>query len=391
MAKPAWLTTSDVVVPVGVVGIAVLGLALARPDPAEFRAADVLAYAAAVAQGVPLVARRHHPLPVLVVVWSATVLFVALRYPPVTSSLLGLVVAVHAVTAYATVPDRVRVAGVAGLAVAVAVVAVVAVTSGYSVAEGTAMVLLFVTAAVIGDRARTRRRYVAALEDRARILERERETQREAAAAAERTRIARELHDVIAHGVSVMVLHATGAREVIDRDPGAARRSLELIAHTGREALHELRTVVGALRTEGRAEEREPQQGLGQLDALVQRTAAAGLAVSVVVEGEPVPLRPAVDLSAYRIVQEALANTLKHAGASTAEVVIRYGEGCLVLHVTDDGTAGPSVGRSVPGGGLGLVGMGERVAMLGGRLETGRRSGEGFEVLAVLPTDGDAS
>lgn len=244
------------------------------------------------------------------------------------------------------------------------------------------MFLLFVTAWVMGDRARTKRQYLETLEDRAQLLERERETEVEAAAAAERTRIARELHDVIAHGVSVIVLHARGARELLDQDPAATRRSLELIEHTGREALGELRTVVGALRTDGRRDALEPQPGLLHLRELVRRTEEAGLAVTVTVEGQVSPLPLAVDLSAYRIVQEALANTLKHSTARNADVVVRYGDDHLLIQVTDAGTRRES---SEPGGGHGIVGMRERVALLNGHIETGPRPEGGYEVLAVLP------
>jgi signal transduction histidine kinase len=223
----------------------------------------------------------------------------------------------------------------AGLVVALVVVAAAA---GYGGADATVLLLLFVTAWVMGDRVRTKRHYLEALEERAQLLERERETQVEAAAAAERTRIARELHDVIAHGVSVIVLHARGAKEVMNQDPSATRRSLELIEHTGREALDELRTVVGTLRTDGRGDPLEPQPGLLHLPELLRRTKEAGLTVSVTVDGQVTPLPSTIDLSAYRIVQEALANTLKHSTVTTADVLLRYGKDHLLVQVTDGGT-----------------------------------------------------
>jgi signal transduction histidine kinase len=380
VAKRARWTSWDLLVPVGVVVLGVAGVFLAPPHQPGWRDRDALAVVLTLAQGAPLVLRRRLPLPVLAVVWSATAAFFAFRFPPVTSALAGLAVATYAVAAYDTSQGK-PLPAAATVVLDTGLIAI-AVLTGYGATEATVMVLLFVMAWVLGDRARTRRQYLEALEERARLLERERETQVEAAAAAERTRIARELHDVIAHGVSVIVLHARGAKEVIERDPGASRRSLELIEHTGREALQELRTVVGALRGDGSKDPLEPQPGLAHMEELVRRTEEAGLGVSVTVEGQVSPLPPAVELSAYRIVQEALANTLKHSTATSADVVIRYGDDQLLVQVSDSGRARDG---SHLGGGHGLVGMRERVALLGGRIETGPRPEGGYEVFAVLP------
>jgi signal transduction histidine kinase len=255
---------------------------------------------------------------------------------------------------------------------------------GMSLAEGVAMFLLFLVAWVLGDRMRARRAYTAALEERARQLERERERDAEAATVAERTRIARELHDVVAHGVSVIVLHARAAKEVMGTDRAAAQRSLELIENTGRQALTELRTVLGALRTDDSERDvRQPQPGLADLDRLVTELGQAGLSVELVTEGEPRPLPPGVAVSAYRIVQEALTNTLKHSAADKARVVVRYGDDQLLVHVTDDGPPR----QATTGTGHGLVGMRERVSVFGGRLEAGPRGDGGFDVLAVLPVN----
>lgn len=366
--------------PVGVLVLALAGVLVAPSHQPGFRDRDLLALVLTVAQTAPLVARRRWPLPVLLGVWVATVAYVALRYPPVTTALAGLAVATYSVAAYdSSRPSPHPILLNAGFVVALVVVAI---ATGYGGAEASVLLLLFVTAWVIGDRARTKRQYLEALEERALLLERERETQVEAAAAAERTRIARELHDVIAHGVSVIVLHARGAKELMDQDPSATRRSLELIEHTGREALDELRTVVGTLRTDGRRDSLEPQPGLLHLPELVRRTEEAGLIVSVTVDGQVTPLPPAVDLSAYRIVQEALANTLKHSTATRADVVVRYGNDHLLVQVTDLGTRRDS---SEPGGGHGIVGMRERVALVNGRIETGPRPEGGYQVLALLP------
>lgn len=380
MPKRRRWTSWDLLVPAGVVVLGLAGVLLAPPHQPGWGDRDVLAVALTLAQGAPLVLRRRSPLPALAVVWSATAAFLALRYPPVTTALAGLAVATYAVAAYDT--SRGTPLPVATTAVLDVGLIAIAVLTGYGATEATMMLLLFAMAWVMGDRARTRTQYLEALEERAQLLERERETQVEAAAAAERTRIARELHDVIAHAVSVIVLHARGAKELIERDPGASRRSLELIERTGREALQELRTVVGALRGDGSKDPREPQPGLGHLEELVRRTEKAGLGVTVTVEGQASALPPAASLSAYRIVQEALANTLKHSTAKSATIVIRYGHDQLLVQVTDSGRARDG---SAPGGGHGLVGMRERVALLGGRIQTGPRPEGGYEVLAVLP------
>ncbi|HEV2767314.1 MAG TPA: sensor histidine kinase [Acidimicrobiales bacterium] len=328
-------------------------------------------------------ARRRSPLWVLVAVWAATAAFLGLRYPPVTTALAGAAVATHGVAAYRSSAAG---HGQAGLTAALVVaLAGIAMAVGYSAAEGVALLLLFVTAWVMGDRARTRREYLEALEERAQLLEREREAQVQAAAGAERTRIARELHDVIAHGVSVIVLHARGAKEVLDEAPDVARRSLDLIERTGRDAMQELRTVVGALRTDDGSGAAQPQPGLDNLDELVRRTEAAGVSVVVTIEGTSSPLPTAVDLAAYRIVQEALSNTLKHSIATTAEVAIGYEDDRLLVRVTDEG---PPRDHAAATPGYGLVGMGERVSMVGGDLRAQPRRGGGYEVLAVLPLGG---
>ena len=373
----------DLLVAAVVLTVGLAGVLVAPPHQPGFRDRDLVAALLTVCQAWPLLFRRHRPVWVLAAVWSATVVFLALRYPPVTSAYAGVAAATYAAASFGGTPRDHTVRAVTA-ALAVALVAA-AVDYGYRPAEALALLLLLLTAWVTGDRARTRRSYLEALQERSQLLERERAMDVEAAAAAERTRIARELHDVIAHGVSVIVLHARGAREVLHRDPDATRSSLELIERTGREALDELRVVLGALRGDSRADALEPQQGLDHLETLVRRTQAAGLAVEVTVEGDVARLPSAVDLAAYRIVQEALANTMKHSTATRAEVVLRYEDGHLVVQVTDDGEPRE---QAVPGSGHGLLGMRERVATLDGRIDLGPRDGGGYGVHAVLPAGG---
>ncbi|MFC3448298.1 sensor histidine kinase [Amycolatopsis speibonae] len=210
----------------------------------------------------------------------------------------------------------------------------------------------------------------------------QREREAEALVADERLRIARELHDVVAHSMSVITVQADMGRLVFDRKPAAAAAALGVIETTGREALTELRRMLGVLRDTGSRGTLEPAPGLARLDGLVASTAAAGISVDVVVRGTPRPLPAGVDVSAYRIVQEALTNVVKHSGTPTCRVTIGYGHDSVLLMVTDHGRGGP------PGpGGHGLVGMRERAALCGGELRAGPVPG-GFEVTARLP-DGD--
>ncbi|MFI6981937.1 sensor histidine kinase [Embleya sp. NPDC050154] len=241
----------------------------------------------------------------------------------------------------------------------------------------------FVIAWVLGDSMRTRRAYYVELEDRADRLERERDQQAQIAAASERARIARELHDVVAHNVSVMVVQADGAAYALDGAPELTREALGTISATGREALAEMRRLLGVLRSQNEGDAYVPQPGVEQLEDLLERVRSAGLPVGLAVEGVPVELPQGVALTVYRIVQEALTNTRKHGGPNAEAMVrLRYLGEDVELDVGDDGR-----GAAAPGDGMGhgLVGMGERVALFGGRLETGPRSGGGWQVRARLP------
>jgi signal transduction histidine kinase len=203
------------------------------------------------------------------------------------------------------------------------------------------------------------------------------------AAAIERERLARELHDVIAHSVSVMTVQSTAARRVIAEDPPRAALALEAIERTGREAMGEMRRMVSVLRPARDGELLSPQPGIDDLAALVEQMEAAGLEVEMHVEGEPRRVPVAVGLSAYRIVQEALTNTLKHAGQVKAEVYLRYAPGTIEIECSDDGGAG--AGSESANGGHGLAGMRERATLLGGAVAAGPRPGGGFHVKARLP------
>ncbi|WP_128433579.1 sensor histidine kinase [Streptomyces cyaneus] len=253
------------------------------------------------------------------------------------------------------------------------------------------MTVPFVLAWVLGDSIRTRRAYYEQLEERATRLEKEREAQAKVAVAAERARIARELHDVVAHNVSVMVVQADGAAYVLDAAPDQAKKALETISSTGRQALAEMRRLLGVLRTGEHQEGGEyvPQPDVEQIDDLIQQCRTSGLPVDFKVEGTPRPLPSGVELTAYRIVQEALTNTRKHGGPNAgASVRLVYFDDGLGLLVEDDGKGAPHElyeEGGADGQGHGLIGMRERVGMVGGTLDAGPRPGGGFRISALLP------
>jgi signal transduction histidine kinase len=235
-----------------------------------------------------------------------------------------------------------------------------------------------------GHAVRTRSRLTEELHEAAARAEEDHETELAHAAAEERRRIAREMHDVVAHSVSVMVVQAGGARRILDHDPARAVEAAAHIEDTGRAALVEMRRLLGVLHHgEETDAERAPAPGLGRLDALVARSRAAGLPVELTVEGAPRSLPAGLDLAAYRVLQEGLTNAIRYAGTAPTDVVVRWGEDRLELTVADRGP-GPSLGD---GRGHGLVGMRERMRLYGGELQTGLRDGGGFEVRAQIPLE----
>jgi signal transduction histidine kinase len=211
--------------------------------------------------------------------------------------------------------------------------------------------------------------------------EAEREEQARLAVAEERARIARELHDVVGHSVSVMTVQASAVRRLLEPDQAKEREALLVVEQTGREALAEMRRMVGVLRRPDEAPALAPQPSLEHIERLVSHTRETGLPVELRIEGTPVPLPAGIDTTAYRIVQEALTNAVKHARAEKAEVVVRYANGTVELTVSDDGRGGGDGG----GSGHGLVGMRERVSVYGGELEAGPQAGGGFRLRATLP------
>jgi signal transduction histidine kinase len=323
--------------------------------------------------GLPLLARRSHPLATLAVTTAATALVVVLWgvYNPLSAGIALFTVA----------EQRERRTSLTAGAAALAVLSLPLLSSvGWTDAFGfLGRLVAFGVAWLIGDSLRTRRVYIDGLEEKAERLERERRSEAARAAAEEQARIARELHDVIAHNLSVMVVQAAAANDVFESRPDRAREAVRRIEATGRVALSELRQLLGAVRADEHAY--APQPGLEKLDELVRGVRESGLEVGVTIEGTPRELAKPLDLSAYRIVQEALTNTLKHAHASRADVALRYYDSELAVEVRDDGTAD----GNGDGNGSGLIGMRERVAVFGGSLSAGPVPGGGFLVIARLP------
>jgi signal transduction histidine kinase len=341
-----------------------------------------VAGAAGLVLALSLAWRRRAPLIVLAVAIAASVVAnFAVVLDAATTPAVALVVAVYSVGAHA---ERVREwIGLAGVAAVIGANAAVEFSLGN---------LLFIAmilggAWLAGRAMRFRRERERTLERLTVDLEREREEKARAAVAEERVRIARELHDVVAHAISVIVLQARGGRRSLATDPAEARVALNTIEEMGTQALAEMRRLLGMLRRDDEEIALAPQPSLRHLDTLAVQMREAGLPVDLSVEGEPIELPPGVDLSAYRIVQEALTNALKHAGPATARVVVRYGKDDLELEIAD---TGPGAAAS-DGEGHGLVGMRERVSLYGGRLEAGPRDGGGFAVRARLRLDSSRS
>jgi signal transduction histidine kinase len=327
-----------------------------------------------------LIWRRRAPLLVLAISGSVCLLFEALGYaaPPLPFAPLVALYTVAAtyVPAISVTASTALGAGVVTAAFAEAGPLDDDLFFDYLLSVAAAWMLGY---GVLLSRART-----SLLEEQAMALEREQVTQTRQAVEKEQARIARELHDIVAHHVSVMVAQAGATRRVFDAEPEQARQALGSIEVLGREALTEMRRLLGVLRTDENGAERAPQPGLDQLPALVAQIQRAGLPVRLIVEGAPRPLPAGVELSAFRIVQEALTNTLKHAGPAQATVVLGYQAHILELRIRDNGRGG----MLNPTPGHGLVGMRQRAALLAGEVTAGPGRTGGFQVTARLPIDG---
>jgi signal transduction histidine kinase len=353
------------------------------------RRPDAVAVVLAALVVMLLTLRRRAPVPVLAGVFAGSVVLTALGYAAMLAPTIAYLVAVYSVASHRGLGTSLP-AGAFALAGYIGLMA----AQGYRFWQALSNAVVFVGVWWVGRSLRLRRAYLAELEARARRLERAREADSRAARAEERSRIARELHDVVAHHVSVMTVQAGAARRILHRDPEAVQDALSTIEQMGRTALGEMRRLVGVLRTEAEPARTElaPQPGVNDVSVLVDQLRETGMQVQLWIEGESRALSPGVDLAAFRLVQEALTNTLKHAGPQArAWVRIQYADRQLQIEVEDDGrglVAGLSrTGANGNGNGHGLMGMRERVALYGGDLRIGPRSGGGFEVRARFPLE----
>jgi signal transduction histidine kinase len=362
----------DALLALGVVAVGLLAFALREQRPDEPPA--VFGFAMVAVAGTSLAWRRRAPLTVATIVSAIVATASLLGYWPEFAAMLWI--AVYSAAAYTGRDRLIRVL------LPVALLTSVAISVGERWDRGlnwvdvlTDLVVTFGLPFLLGRMTFNRRRRIV----------RDREVATREAVAAERAAIARELHDVVAHHMSVMVVQAGAARAVNASDPAAAAEALRQIEASGRTGLAEMRRLLEVLKAEENGDGREPQPGLARLDELLNSMRASGLPVEAVVEGARRPLPPGVDLSAYRIVQEALTNALRHAGGASARVVVRYEPDALELEIADDGP-GPPEDPEAPGG-HGLIGMRERVQLFGGELDAGPRAGGGFLVRARLPSE----
>ncbi len=381
MPEPLRLRRQDLLDALIALALATLAVATIVTDALEHPRAALVPLA--LAMTLPLAWRRRRPLTVLVVVMAAMAAL-TLVSPHAGGDLS--VILVTLVATYSVGANAERRASLIGLAIAVAVTAVGLATAPdpHGAGDFVFVVILFGGAWGLGAALRDRGVRAARLEDHATRLERDRERLAREAVLEERARIARELHDVVAHSVSVMVVQNGVVRRRIAGDRPEDAQLLHEVEELGRGALGEMRRLLGLLRTDDEGLVLAPQPGMESLPALVDRLREAGQPVELAVEGEPRALQPGLDLAAYRIVQEALTNTLKHASGAPTRVLVRFGSRRLELGIEDDGGAGTAARN---GHGHGLVGMRERAALYGGELAAGPRAGTGFAVHASLPLE----
>ncbi len=351
-----------------------------------------LALTLVAAQGIPLAWRRSWPVPVLIVVAGARIAYdrIGFGFAPFP---LGPAIAFY------TVIDRsrpvLRWLSFAGAAIGIAISET---APGHNLPyDAIFQVTIFLTAWAAGMLSRAKRSSLRAAQSRADRAEAELDRQAVLAAGRERTRIARELHDVVAHHVSLIAVQAEAAASLLPGRPDRARSAVDIIGDTARQALTELRRLLGVLRGPSERAETAPSASLGELGEVLDQVRGVGLPVDFQVVGEPGPLSPGVDLTAYRIVQEALTNTIRHARATRAAVTLRYEPGYITVSVTDSGRRpdGPPAARDgaigrpgslLSGSGLGLAGIAERVVSCGGNLSVGPTGADGFAVTARLPS-----
>lgn len=370
---PGWPWLGDVVLLVVLESLIVAGAVVGDESVALIIACSQIVT-------LPLLFRRRYPYQVLALVWLGSLAFILFDLP--LDGLLQMMIAVYSVAVTRDRNGAFLAAGASGVFV------VTSVLRADSLQDILASLVLqtgmLLTALFLGTTVRARRLYLQSLEERAIRLEQERDQEAELAASRERTRIAREMHDIVAHSLSVMITLADGASATVKRNPDVAEEAMEQVAATGRQALGEMRNLLGILRSD-EAASFAPQPGLDRLDTLFEEVRMAGLPVSVTIAGEPRSMSSTQQTTVYRFVQEGLTNVLKHAQyPSRAWVTLEWEPDAIRLDVRDDGMGSK---ESVNGSGLGLRGMQERFTMFGGEMSAGPVDPHGWVTRGVLPRD----
>ncbi len=342
-----------------------------------------LGYILLIVSGLVIAVRRRWPVPVFVVTAVASLVYYWLDFPD-GPGWLGLFVALYTVTAYG---DGRRSLLTAGIGITVLTIAWLAFSTDIEPREAIGWVFFRIGASVmsaaLGESVRSRRFIAAEAQERAERAERTREEEARSRVDAERLRIAREVHDTVAHAIAIINVQAGVTAHVLDKRPEGAREALVAIEQTSSQALREMRAILGVLRDTD--DGRTPHPGLEQIDELTTKARDAGLDIKLETTSPAEPLPSAVGSAAYRILQEAITNVIRHVGPARVTVVLDYGVDALELRVTDDGGAGPAPHPNGDGVGRGIAGMRERCQLLGGELIAGSRPSGGFEVKARLP------
>lgn len=363
------------------IGAGILSTALIHLDPeGGARAPDALAYGLGIAAAAAVAFHRIRPSAVFGAVMAVHLVYHLVGYPG-AGPFPALMVAMFGLAA----AGRRRNAIGAAIVVAATALVVQVVREGTSVLSPTIIMpgVLAVASVLAGEAAHNRRRYLAEVAERLSRAQADREAETQRRLTEERLRIARELHDIMAHTITVITVQAGEALDALDQYPDQAREAVRNIRDASREAMSELRATVGVLRAAPEpGAERKPAPGMRDLPELVQTAEGGGLHAALQVHGEVRPLPAAVELTAYRIVQESLTNVIRHAGASRATVTVQYEPGVVTVQVEDDGANPPAEAAN----GHGIRGMRERAEAVGGRLEA-RAGSHGFRVWAVLPVD----
>jgi signal transduction histidine kinase len=363
-----------------------VGRAEAEPATVLRPLADLnhLGYALLIASGAALALRRYFPVAVFAVTALASLTYYSLDFPD-GPGWIALFVAIYSLTMYGDGRRSLAIAGVG-----IAVLSVVWLAAANDIEPRAALGWVFfrigasVMSAALGESVRTRRVIAADALERAELAERTREDEARARVDEERLRIAREVHDTVAHAIAIINVQSGVTAHLLDKRPEGTREALETIEHTSARALREMRSILGVLRDEH--DGRVPHPGLGQIDELVANAREAGLDVVLETGSDPATLPSAVDGAAYRILQESLTNVIRHAGPTRVTVGLDYGDDSLELRVTDEGgAADASAARSTDTSGRGILGMRERCQLLGGELDAGPVAGGGFAVTARLP------